>query len=317
MAPAFAFAQKAQPVPYNPAPSPVPYGQSTSGAQQPSGLRAAAPAGSDVIYLKNGGILRGTIIDAIPNAQARIQLATGEIATVPWSEIARMDHSGTTSSAPAAPTPAPPAAPTKAPPVGPTVHIDSPSPVELQHKGGDSDTWQMVCSSPCDRRLPTDGPYRIVGDGARPSRGFTLPEGAGGVTLNVSPSSQGWFVAGIVFVSVGAPTLLIGLLIGLVASLATTVDNSGTAQDWATGGWTAFGIGTAGVIGGIIAITSNAHTGVEVQTAGSNEGAAGSPWVPVPMWALGQGPHVAGLHDAPPGLQAAPAVGGTLFKLSF
>lgn len=77
--------QAPQPVPYPTLPAPVPYGQPAPGpAPLPS---ARGPAvGQDVIYMKNGGILRGTIIDAIPNSQARIQLATGEIATVPWRE---------------------------------------------------------------------------------------------------------------------------------------------------------------------------------------------------------------------------------------
>jgi len=48
----------------------------------PPAARTQAP-GDDVIYMNNGGIIRGTIIDAVPDAQARIQLVTGEIATIP------------------------------------------------------------------------------------------------------------------------------------------------------------------------------------------------------------------------------------------
>jgi hypothetical protein len=326
-APSFAFAQTAQPVPYNPAPAPVPYGPPAStppatAQPQPASRALAASPGSDVIYLKNGGILRGTIIDAIPNAQARIQLATGEIATVPWSEVSRFEHASTAPAAPAAPAPAPPPAsrsePSKreAAPVGLTVHIDSPSAVELQHKGplnggsdGETPTWHTVCSSPCDRRLPSEGHYRIVGDGARPSRDFMLPEGTGTVTLAVSPSSSGWFVGGIVLMSVGGITMLVGLLIGLVGSLASTVDSSGTAQDWATGGWAAFGLGAAGLIVGIIALASNVHTGVTISNGATTEGAVGSPWAHVATFRDGR--------DAPPESRAAPAVGATLLRLSF
>ena len=74
-APSVAWAQ-AQPVPYPPLPPPVPYGEP---APPPGATVQRAPAvGQDVIYMKNGGLLRGTIIAAIPDAQARIQLATGD-----------------------------------------------------------------------------------------------------------------------------------------------------------------------------------------------------------------------------------------------
>src|SRR5258708_2202808 len=76
-APSVAMAQ-----PPSPGPQPVPYGNPPVPYGQPPPAPSSAPhagaTGSDVIYLKNGGLLRGTIIDAIPNAQARIQLATGE-----------------------------------------------------------------------------------------------------------------------------------------------------------------------------------------------------------------------------------------------
>src|SRR5258708_5814996 len=102
---AFAQGQPPQPVPYNPAPPAVPYNQpaaapSSGAATSPTTRPPLAAVGGDVIYMKNGGMLRGTIVDAIPNSQARIQLATGEIATVPWSEIARIEH-GATPPAPA------------------------------------------------------------------------------------------------------------------------------------------------------------------------------------------------------------------------
>ena len=55
-------------------------------------------------------MLRGTIIDAIPEAQARIQLVTGEIATVPWPQILRIERAGAppANSPPSTKPPAPP-----------------------------------------------------------------------------------------------------------------------------------------------------------------------------------------------------------------
>jgi hypothetical protein len=325
-APSLAFAQAPQPVPYNQAPTPVPYGQPTpsstpppqSGGRSLSGSAPASP-GSDVIYLKNGGILRGTIIDAIPNAQARIQLATGEIATVPWSEIARFEH-GNATTPPGQPAPARPEPKTPAPaPSGLTsgirVHIDSPSDVELQYRegvrgSGNKAPWETVCTSPCDRQMSTQGQYRIVGDGARPSREFMLPSAGGTVTLSVSPASTGWFVGGIILMSVGGVTMLVGLFIGLVASLVSTVDSSGTSQDWATGGWTACGIGAAGLILGMFATFGNVHSGVTVGNGESSGEAQGSPWAHVATW---RGPSFSQQQRlAPP-----PVVGVPLYSTSF
>src|SRR5437016_5383840 len=59
------------PVPYK-ATQPVPYAQPQPAATPPTAASApSAPAGpgGDTIYLKSGGFLRGTLIDAIPNAQ--------------------------------------------------------------------------------------------------------------------------------------------------------------------------------------------------------------------------------------------------------
>jgi hypothetical protein len=317
-APSLAFAQAPQPVPYNQAP--VPYGQPAPSSTAPAqpGARAQPPAspGSDVIYLKNGGILRGTIIDAIPNAQARIQLATGEIATVPWSEIARFEH-GSTPSTPAPP-PQPPARPEpkRAALGGVMVHIDSPSPVELQRKGDVSmqlstgpsaRLWETVCASPCDQQIATKGLYRIVGDGARPSGEFGLPSAPGPVTLTVSPSSTGWFVGGIVLLSVGGITMLVGLFIGLVASLASTVDTSGTSQDWATGGWTAFGLGAAGLVVGIVAMVGSRHTGVDVSNGDAGGHGMASPWTRVASWR----------GATPEQKLAPPVIGVPIFNTSF
>ena len=80
-APSIAFAQ-----PHDSAPSPT----------------ATSSSGNDTIVTKNGGMLRGTIIEVLPEVQVRIQLATGEVATVPSSQVDRIEHVA----APSAPVPA-------------------------------------------------------------------------------------------------------------------------------------------------------------------------------------------------------------------
>jgi hypothetical protein len=313
---AYAQVQPAQPVPYQPAPAPVPYGPvpgAVPGSAPPAAAQAARPsvasAGTDAIYLKNGGMHRGTIIDAIPGSQARIQLATGEIATVPWSEVARIEHA---SAAPAAAPPVQPAQPAPSPGAarapagtegGVLLHIESPATVSLQRPipgtEGKRPDWLTVCTSPCDARVPP-GRYRIAGDGVRPSGDFVVPATAQ-ATLTVSPGSKGWFVGGIVLLSVGAPVLLVGLLIGAVSSIIATADAPNpTADDWAHGGWTAAFLGGAAMIAGIVGIANNSHSGVSFGGGDAAKLFPGSPWAPVATW-----------REAPPeakGLPAAVAV---------
>jgi hypothetical protein len=84
-----------------------------------------------------------------------------------------------------------------------------------------------------------------------------------------SPASSGWFVGGIVLLSVGGAALLVGAVIGLVAGITSTVDKSGTSSQIETTGWTVAGAGAIGLIGGIVVMVSNAHSGVELHDAGA------------------------------------------------
>jgi hypothetical protein len=169
------------------------------------------------------------------------------------------------------PTPNPTPAPTPAPPPDTMVlvHIDSPSPVELQVTRGQKNDWQTVCSAPCDQSLPAHGTYRIAGDGARPSHNFTLSSMHGRADLVVSPSSSGWFAGGIVLLSVGGAVMLVGAFIGLIAEITSTVDKSGTSTNIESTGWTMAGVGAIGLIAGIVAMASNAHSDVELHDAGA------------------------------------------------
>lgn len=47
---------------------------------------APAIASKDVVRLKNGGIVRGTILESMPNHHVTIQLATGQTRTFRWTE---------------------------------------------------------------------------------------------------------------------------------------------------------------------------------------------------------------------------------------
>jgi hypothetical protein len=315
-APSFAWAQQPapapapQPVPYPTAPVPVPYGQ-TSPAPAPTTTVRIAP-GSDVIRMKNGGILRGTIIDAIPNAQARIQLATGEIATVPWQEIDRIEHAGEQPQprpGPTAPS-GPPAPPAPPPRPGGTifVHIDGPEEARLQQYSDADGSWSTVCSVPCDQPLPAGADYRITGGGIKQSAAFNL-RGQNGDrnVVTVNAASKAWFVVGVVAIPVGGLVGFVGLLVGLAGSLASSVnssvgDSQGTRASDAVAatGWTMFGIGAASLVAGIVLVASNVKTSVNVDQASAQAGLLVLPTVQhTPTW-----------REATPEQKAAPQVVG-------
>jgi hypothetical protein len=246
--------------------------------------------GQDVIYMKNGGILRGTIIDAIPGAQARIQLATGEIATVPWPDIARIEH-GNEAQRPAPPSPLPPQ---PRPPLRSSatvwVHLDGPDEARLQQDATGAGDWTTVCAPPCDIQLPVAPDYRIEGGGLKTSSVFKIAGAQGEhVTVTVNGGSKAWFVLGVVITPIGGLLALIGSVIGLAGSIASSASVPGSDQQAANNvaatGWITFGIGTAALVGGILLIVNNSKTTTMQENAGVQTGSLpADAWRHVPTW---------------------------------
>jgi hypothetical protein len=109
---------------------------------------------------------------------------------------------------PAAPAPAPaPSAPPAATRPMVVVHLDSPQPVTLEGRSGDDDDWEVMCTAPCDRPVPTTFVYRITGSGVRTSRTFHVDAGSR-VTLQVDPSSSAGHAGAIVITVVGSVGLV-------------------------------------------------------------------------------------------------------------
>jgi hypothetical protein len=267
--------------------------------------------------MKNGGILRGTIVDAIPNAQARIELVTGEIATVPWEEIARIEYAAEARPAPPPPASAPAPAPAPSPPrpsplAGPMVlvHLDGPDDAQLQQDATGDGSWRTVCSPPCDQSLPVGPDYRIEGGSFKSSSVFKLSGGQGErVTVTISGASKGWFVAGIVATAIAAPVSLISLLTGLTASLeagVTTGSIHDQASSFASGAWTVFAVSAAALVGGIVLIVTNAKT-TTTQDVGIAQAALLATPAHRPTW-----------REPPPEEKAMPpAVGAPLWTVHF
>jgi hypothetical protein len=225
-------------------------------AQSAQPAAAAPQPGGDVIHLKDGGMLRGTLIEAIPNDHATIQLATGSSAIVAWEKIARIERSSPAVAAAAA-------VPTAAVVTqGVFVHIESDRTVTLERMGSSRRIWTAVCNSPCDRELDPNGTYRIAGRGVRASGNFSLSARPGErVVIEVDPASKAAFVGGIVLTSVSIPVMLISALVGLVLSAA---DSAGIDTN-PTPAWIVAGASAGALIGGIVMIANNSSSTAAVQ----------------------------------------------------
>jgi hypothetical protein len=216
----------------------------------------------------------------------------------------------------------PPASTTAGSPVW--VHIQGSEVATLeQDTAGDRRHWLTVCSAPCDQAVPLGFGYRISGDGIRNSRVFSLhARGGDRETLEVDEGSKSGFVLGIVAASVGAFVMFVGLFVVLVNSVTDSLAGGGTSDGSGLElGWALSGIGLAGVVGGAVAIATNARTGV------TQGGAASSPaaWLPSSKAARGSSGFKGVLGDAfenagrRAGMDRAlpPMVGVPLFGTSF
>jgi hypothetical protein len=318
LAPLVAYAgQGVQPVPYNPS-QPVP---GASAQLQPLPTRPPPPppppsgamGGNDVIVLKGGGMLRGRIIEIIPNDHATIALATGQNAIVEWGRIDRIEQQP---SAPPPPPPPPGSIVVVGPPPAPEgpqgkvwVHIESGHELVLEGRPP-SGSFGPVCNEPCDAELPLAYTYRLTGSGIRSSRDFTLEAAPGQhVVLTVKTGSKGGFTGGIVLVSVGPALALIGLLVVLVgvAENSTTnfgcgvgtgttnscSSNSNAGSGTETTGWVMTLIGLGATVGGIVLIVTNARTSYTEEIMAPGPRPAGSllptlpradAWLRLPTW---------------------------------
>ncbi len=238
-----------QPVQYGIQPQPVPVTQ----APAPTVATATTP---DTIVLKNGGMLRGTLVELLPNDHATIQLPSGQSAIVQWGEIHHVERGVATAPA----TPVAPTGPvqrlpnTTAPIVGPTVllHIESSRPVTLDRRNpGEDQPWVTACESPCDVQLPLNNDYRIVGEGIWASSEFEL-EGQPGqrVVVKVAPATRFARTAGIIVASAGLLAIIIGAyVVALATSASCASSNINRVCQDNSGGTT---VGVVLMLGGLV-----------------------------------------------------------------
>ncbi len=258
-----------QPVPYTQS-QPVPYA-----APPPPPVQVAPPAppqtaqtvGGDVVTLRGGELIRGALVESLPNDHVTMQLATGQLALIPWERIERIERAP----APQGPNPTPSHATSEAPVVAEEawVHVESERPVTLQRRSTDDPgEWVAVCSAPCDMALALHDEYRIKGRAIRSSRPFHLEARPGErLEIRVNGGAIGGLVGGIILVTTGPVVGLVGVGLLIVASAESS--SSGVSSNPSDGGSSARDVGVvlaAGgllmTVGGIVMLANNARTHV-------------------------------------------------------
>jgi hypothetical protein len=262
-----------------------------STAAAPPAAPAAAPASAplivannpgtagDAIFLKDGSVLRGTLVELLPGDHCTLQLPTGQTATVQWGVILRVERAAAVSSTIVVPSVSVVVTAPASSGAMVMVHMDGDM-VNLEQRNEANRGWTVVCTSPCDKSLPLESTYRLTGSGKTNSRPFLLEGKAGDhVILNVEAGSSGGLGGGIALTAIGGPILLIGLLVIAVgASVASS--NTYSAQNGSgieVAGVVISAVGLAGIIPGIIMITGNARTKETQQTGTTSRAQANVP----------------------------------------
>ena len=183
-------------------------------AQPPVPAWTGTAGAEDVVVLKDGGAIRGLVMEVLPNDHVSVRLADGRTAIVPWVLIHHIEQASHPAEAPApsvTPHEAQVQAASQPPPAitgSATVHIVGDEVVLQMQRGGG---WETACSSPCDRALPLDMSYRVTGSSVRTSGAFRLLAKPGEhVTLDVNTGSSTAFDGGVAMALLGGLTATIG-----------------------------------------------------------------------------------------------------------
>ncbi len=186
---------------------------------------SAGAAELDTVFLKDGGLVRGVIIELLPDRSLTIRAdADGQTRTFSWDQVA-----GTSLAAPCP----------EAAPLGErdrprlSVTLESPATVHLNELVAYSRTrersalgldldldlertrYRIVCTAPCDTILHADAGQRFFfggEDGVPRSRIFSLTGTGPRVHATVRPGRQSRLTAGAVATPIGAASVVVGIV---------------------------------------------------------------------------------------------------------
>lgn len=232
-------------------------------AESPS---APASAGDDEVLLKNGGVVRGTIVSMDPGQEVAVLVAGAEQPRViPWGEVANVERgkyaAGAEPPPPETPgygeTPGGYAAPVEPapPPEPPPAQLGQPGVVRLHIETDDPDVrlieevstthgyvsgygfamteLREACAPPCDQII--DGrrgqSFYFDGDGVVTTDAFTLSGFSGNMTAHVDPGSRGLQIGGVIMLPLGAMVMLAGPIMIVLANVERTEYNYGYGEE--------------------------------------------------------------------------------------
>lgn len=250
-------------------------------ALAPTHSLAGAGAGEDEVILKNGGMVRGTVVSMEPGKNVVLMLPSGEERTIEWDEVEKVERGKhkekdePEEEEPAEaeePTPVESAPAEAGPAPGPGVvrlHIEGDEPgVQLYRvlgtamavgPGGTAfaQAQEIVCTAPCDQII--DGskgePYFFAGDGITASDPFTLTEHQGDIMARVETGSAGARTGGLFMAYTGAPLAAGGIVLTIMGFAMD--DETGAMDTFKIMGPIMGGVGVALLIPGIVLAAGN------------------------------------------------------------
>jgi hypothetical protein len=195
----------------------------------------APPTAYDSVQLRDGTLLRGTIVELVPGKVVVIAVPGGGTRTIAWAEVVGTALAGSGGS-PVRPAIGPegPVPEDIEPTPGPsrpriTIELARPGEVHLLEAGWPVQAGyrpsravysaaRSVCRAPCDRVIDgsAGNPFFFGGSRTVPSRVLYLKDLEGDYVARVKPGRVGWLLGGAVAIGFGyAGTLGGGLLVGL------------------------------------------------------------------------------------------------------
>lgn len=193
----------------------------------------APPGAYDSVTLRDGSLLRGTIVELAPGKSVVIAVPGVGTRTIAWAEVASTafagDPSGRSASGPEGPVPE-----DREPAPGPsrpriTIELSRPGEVHLLEAGWPVQAGyrpsrsiysaaRSVCRAPCERVIDgsAGNPFFFGGSRTVPSRIFYLKDLEGDYVARVKPGRVGMLLGGAALLGLGyAGTLGGGLVVGL------------------------------------------------------------------------------------------------------
>lgn len=129
-----------------------------------------------------------------------------------------------------------------------TLHIDA-APNTYVERRTSEEGYEVVCQSPCDRALPTDGFYRINGPKIAASRQFKLSPEAKEIRLTVDEAASWKLPAALGMIAVGTVVLF-----GAIPFVLTNPDETPAM------GWILLGGGVGLAVGGAVLFVGSSTT---------------------------------------------------------